>query len=97
MSNSSQQGFASGALNSTLILSNLLVLLSAPKNLIHVKTLSWLTILDCRERKKKKKTQTLHPDKFCEQYYSESDSITKLTNLSTGSVPLGINILPKEF
>jgi hypothetical protein len=46
---------------------------------------------------KKKKKQTLCPDKFCEQYYSESDSITKLTNLSTGSVPLGINILPKEF
>jgi len=95
MSNSSKQGFVSGALNSTLILRNLLLLLSAPKNLIHVKTLSWSTILDCRERGKQKKT--LCPDKFCEQYYSESDSITKLTNLSTGSVPLEINILQKEF
>jgi hypothetical protein len=93
MSNSSKQGFVSGALNSNLILSNLLVLLSAPKNLIHVKTLSWSTILHCRKREKK----TLRPDKFCEQYYSESDSITKFINLSTGSVPLEINILQKEF
>jgi hypothetical protein len=83
-----------GPLNFNLILSNLLVLLSAPKNLIHVKTLSWSTILHCRKRVKK---ISLCPDKFCEQYYSESDSITKLTNLSTGSVPLEINILQKEF
>jgi hypothetical protein len=95
MSNSSQQGFVSGALNSTLILSNLLVLLSAPKNLIHVKTLSWLTILDCREEKKKIKLCA--QINFVNTYYSESDSITKLTNLSTGSVPLEINIVPKEF
>jgi hypothetical protein len=54
-------------------------------------------LVDNSALQKEGKKKTLHPDKFCEQYYSESDSITKLTNLSTGSVPLEINMLQKEF